>query len=606
MSLLDDLTARLEGVRKQGKGLVAKCPAHNDNRPSLSVREGDDGRVLLFCHAGCTFKQVVAALGLKESDCMPPSGEQKRRIWATQKIEEVYDYEKADGTLAYQIVRKPGKDFRIRHKDAQGNWLYTKDGVELVPYRLPQVLRAIEHGEDVYLVEGEKDADTVEAQGECGTTIPFGVIKKPGDAGIREFRGTYGKWLRGAFLKVVGDLDRDGQGERYARCVCDAMTGTASAVTAFRAKTGKDTTDHVRAGYSLGQLERWKECEPALGLTVIVMSDVQEQPVGWLWEPYVPKRYGTLNDGDGDVGKSYMTEALMATLSNGFLPTGEQVEPVVSLFFASEDEAADTIKPRLRKLGADMSRIIVVPELFPLDGVGLAKVARLVGEYRPGLVSFDPLLGYVGAAVNINAANEVRPVLDGLRKIYSRYDAAGWHIRHERKPGKSKDGKAQPAEGHHEGLGSVDIRNAHRSQCVVRWHPELYGVRVVSHEKHNLSEQGDCFGFCFNAGLFEWVPYLDRPDEWGNKPKHGYHDPEGERAARWWLESLLLRGGASAVEVEAERKARGISAQIVRKVRRELRVVTQMRGREQFYVLPDGFDPFAEAQERVYRGSSDD
>jgi hypothetical protein len=60
--------AGLECVRKSGHGWVARCPAHEDRSPSLSVREGDDGRVLVRCFAGCTAEKITASLGLKLAD----------------------------------------------------------------------------------------------------------------------------------------------------------------------------------------------------------------------------------------------------------------------------------------------------------------------------------------------------------------------------------------------------------------------------------------------------------------------------------------------------------------------------------------------------------
>jgi len=58
----------LEGVRVNGKGYVALCPARDDARPSLSVEEGDNGRALLHCFAGCGTSEIVAALGLEMTD----------------------------------------------------------------------------------------------------------------------------------------------------------------------------------------------------------------------------------------------------------------------------------------------------------------------------------------------------------------------------------------------------------------------------------------------------------------------------------------------------------------------------------------------------------
>ncbi len=67
------LIARLEGVRERGGGnCVARCPAHDDRNPSLSIRETEDGTVLIHCFAGCGAPDVVGAVGLEPSHLFPP------------------------------------------------------------------------------------------------------------------------------------------------------------------------------------------------------------------------------------------------------------------------------------------------------------------------------------------------------------------------------------------------------------------------------------------------------------------------------------------------------------------------------------------------------
>ncbi len=67
-----ELLSRLEGVRATGTDQwVARCPAHEDKSPSLSITEKDD-RVLIHCHAGCYVNEVVDAVGLKITDLFPP------------------------------------------------------------------------------------------------------------------------------------------------------------------------------------------------------------------------------------------------------------------------------------------------------------------------------------------------------------------------------------------------------------------------------------------------------------------------------------------------------------------------------------------------------
>lgn len=70
---ISDFLARLDGVKRHGDRYTAKCPAHDDHTPSLSIREGSDGRILLHCFAGCSVDQVVGAMGLKIVDLFPAS-----------------------------------------------------------------------------------------------------------------------------------------------------------------------------------------------------------------------------------------------------------------------------------------------------------------------------------------------------------------------------------------------------------------------------------------------------------------------------------------------------------------------------------------------------
>ncbi len=70
-----DLLNRLDGVKRSGDGWTARCPAHDDEHNSLSVRDGEGGKIIVRCHAGCTANSIMAALGLTMRDLFPPRGE---------------------------------------------------------------------------------------------------------------------------------------------------------------------------------------------------------------------------------------------------------------------------------------------------------------------------------------------------------------------------------------------------------------------------------------------------------------------------------------------------------------------------------------------------
>src|SRR5688572_14637741 len=142
----DSITRALK-ARRSGSCWMAKCPAHDDNNPSLSIREVD-AKVLLHCHAGCTQREVIEAL--KARGVWQPSRVENPRIVAT------YDYTDEHGNLLYQIVRYQPKDFKQRRPDGCGGWIWRKGGRQVL-YRLPEVLEA----PIVFVVEGEQDVETL-------------------------------------------------------------------------------------------------------------------------------------------------------------------------------------------------------------------------------------------------------------------------------------------------------------------------------------------------------------------------------------------------------------------------------------------------------------
>lgn len=68
---VDRVLQRLDCVKQVSGGYLARCPAHDDPHPSLSISEGDDRRILLHCWAGCATQDVLAAIGLRFTDLFP-------------------------------------------------------------------------------------------------------------------------------------------------------------------------------------------------------------------------------------------------------------------------------------------------------------------------------------------------------------------------------------------------------------------------------------------------------------------------------------------------------------------------------------------------------
>ena len=217
--LLDELLDRLERVQKSGANYTARCPAHQDRAPSLSIREGDD-RLLLFCHAGCDQDSILDAIGLSWKDIVYSTDEEP---------EAVYPYVDEGGKLLYEVVRFPGKQFRQRKAD--GTW--NLNGTRRVLYRLPEILYGIEQGKTIYLCEGEKDAEALRSLGKIATCSP---------GGASNWRDEYASFLTDA--KVIVVQDKDEPGRAYAKAVVDSLRGLAKC-RVVEAKEGKDAHDHL-------------------------------------------------------------------------------------------------------------------------------------------------------------------------------------------------------------------------------------------------------------------------------------------------------------------------------------------------------------------------
>ena len=226
-------------VKRSESTAQSRCPAHDDKSPSLSVSAGDDGRVLLCCHAGCTIEDVCRALGMDTRDLFP-------RPNAKRTIVETYDYKHGDGKLLFQSVRYDPKDFRQRRPDDNGGWIWDLNGASLVPYRLPELTSA-DPAESVFIVEGERDVETLRDLGLLATCNPMGAGK---------WREDFNEHLRDRAVVVCED--NDSAGHDHARNVAEQLHGTAKSVrivTLPNLDHHGDVTDWIREQRAAGKAD---------------------------------------------------------------------------------------------------------------------------------------------------------------------------------------------------------------------------------------------------------------------------------------------------------------------------------------------------------------
>jgi len=308
-----EFISRLRGVRKTGAGWQARCPAHEDENPSLSVSERG-GKILLRCHAGCETAAIVDALGLKMADLFTAAKPKGHNVKG--EPEAVYPYTDEEGTLLFEVVRFPGKQFRQRRADGKGGWSWKLDGVRRALYRLPEVIKA----HSVLVVEGEKDVETACTLGLTATCNPHGAGKWPPE---------YSEFLKAKRVAVIADADEPGR--LHAAQVAGSLFGKVETLKVLELPGAKDLSEWIGRGGTrealLGLIKTAPEWKPAGGsdgldavfgyiTRFVSLSEAQARAVA-LWVAHTHSfeaadctPYLSVNSAEKQSGKTRLLEVL--------------------------------------------------------------------------------------------------------------------------------------------------------------------------------------------------------------------------------------------------------------------------------------------------------
>lgn len=220
-------------VRK-GSELYTACPLHKDTKPSFRVK-GD----VWFCDpCGCggSIIDLVSKIeNIKPIEAMNKLSGVEPTIFkpkTTSKPVNYYQYFSAVGEMVYEVVRYEPKDFRQRRPDGSGGFIYNMEGVTRILYNLPKVLKA----EEVWIVEGEKDADNLNRLGFTATCNVGGA----------------GKWMAGyteclADKDIVLCPDNDEAGMKHCAIVRESIAGKVKTLRVLSLpKDFKDASDYIK------------------------------------------------------------------------------------------------------------------------------------------------------------------------------------------------------------------------------------------------------------------------------------------------------------------------------------------------------------------------
>ena len=216
-------------------------------------------------------------------------------------------------------------------------------------------------------------------------------------------------------------------------------------------------------------------------LETLDLSDVRTRPIDWLWRGYIPLRKVTILDGDPGLGKSMISVDLASRGSiGGLAPTGEPLgDAFTTIYVSLEDDAEDTILPRIVRAGGDQSRFHLVRKLvLPAQIDRLEATANCL---RARLIVIDPLMAYLGDRVKTNDDHLVRRALEPLAEMAARLDAAVVLVRHLNK--KAGD------DAIYRGGGSIGFTGLARSVLAVGLDPDDHDRMILAPIKLNVARR---------------------------------------------------------------------------------------------------------------------
>lgn len=244
--------------RYSGGALRAQGVCHDgDAEGTVAIRRGNNGGAVVFCHKCEGNTDFLAALGMTEADLFDeplpdrPRDRPADDTWIPcqdrgHKRVAQYIYRDENSAVVHGVTRCDHKCFAQWRPDpttrSGRRWsLNSKDGtrlVPLVPYRLPEIMRAREQDLVVFVAEGEKDVHALVDQGLVATCNAAGACK---------WTPEHARYLEGMDVTIVAD--RDPKGREHAQLIVDSLRGVARTIYVVQAKTGKDAADHFAAGH---------------------------------------------------------------------------------------------------------------------------------------------------------------------------------------------------------------------------------------------------------------------------------------------------------------------------------------------------------------------
>lgn len=413
MTTTDSSLTLLEAVDKAraGTDLMVKCPAHDDGTASLHVSPSGSN-VLLKCHADCDTKAILDAVNADWSLLFSEDTRVTDNNWTPKgPATNIYPYYSRNGVLLYEVLRVPQangrKTFFQRRPDFSGGYVWKLDDVARVLYRLPQITEAVKQGRTIYVVEGEKDADTLVSLGLDATC-------NSGGAGKGKWLESYSEALAGANVVLIADADTPGRA--HMREVRESLMEAGCTVEIREpAAPHKDVTALVEAGGSIAELLVVQPADETdrekFGIDVLDIIRRTISPTQWVIPGTLAQSERLIVTGFEGQGKSQLLRQWAVQCATGINPfTLGAMDPVKVLYIDGENEPNQTLESwqwliELAKYhtddGLQRGMLTVLEEWDNADldlssSGGTSWLHERIHAYQPQLCLLGPLTNMVG------------------------------------------------------------------------------------------------------------------------------------------------------------------------------------------------------------------
>jgi 5S rRNA maturation endonuclease (ribonuclease M5) len=361
-----------KSVKKSGSGYVGCCPAHDDSSPSLSLCEGDEGKLLINCFTGCSAENICGSLGIAIADLFPEriAGNAPRK-----RIEHPYRDEE-ERVLFTKIRIEPGfdgkdKSFYWERDDKNGNVVRNLSGCRKVLYQLPTLLKGIAEKQTIFLVEGEKDADKLLGYGLVATTAPES-LKWPDE---------FSEVLKDADIVILYDMDKTGWERRDL--LCKKLCGRVKRLRVvklpgleYQDSHGKDVSDWLTLGNTTQQLIEIVAQTPDYtvpqqsgkirAVTVNEFLNMQLPKREMLLAPFLPSQGLGLLYAKRGVGKTHVALGIACAVATGGIFLKWQAPRPRKVLYIDGEMPAAAMQERLLRISVTEDLKLPDPSFFRL------------------------------------------------------------------------------------------------------------------------------------------------------------------------------------------------------------------------------------------------